>query len=115
MAIVLFPERYWGALADTETICVPSRTESSTTVKSKKALVSPAGIVIDLGTVSSDKSLDLSVTVTFETAGEGNQTCPCKGSVPSPSEAETGKTRASRAEQDEYAVKSLSVKAAGMP
>src|SRR5437868_6911580 len=71
---------YCGALADTPTICVPSSTESSPMVRLKKALVWPAVIVIEAGTVSSDKSVNLSATVTFEAAGAGSQTCPCSGS-----------------------------------
>ena len=69
-------------------------------VRLKKALVWPAVIVIEAGRVSSDKSVDLSATVTFEAAGAGSQTCPCSGSVPSPSEADVGKINVSRAEQE---------------
>ena len=100
MAIALLARMYRGAFAETETICVPSRIESSTTVRSKNAFVCPEGITTVEGTVSSEASLDFNLMVTFEAAGIGSQTCPRNARVPSPSLADAGMSSVSAAVQD---------------
>src|ERR1017187_1559758 len=66
----------------------PSNNELSIMVKSNTALLCPAGMTTDAGTVTLLVMLDVRFTTTTSIVGVGlTLTCPCPASAPSPSVA----------------------------
>src|SRR4029453_18515078 len=78
------------ALAVTITSCEPSRSESSTTIRSNGAEKRPAGMMIDAGTIKSAGSLELRETVRSVGQVAAKITRPALVNIPLPSLALVG-------------------------